>query len=102
MSNDLVTVTIPRSALTMVAPPPEYVSTATCLEVLGVPANTFAKWAKAGAFAAAKEGRLWLARLADVRVYLDSRAKVHERRVRPRVASGADDDLGGATGVRRV
>jgi hypothetical protein len=79
MTNETVTVEIPRSALTVVAPPPERVTQATSLEVFGLPPKTFAALCKRGAFPAAREGRLWVARCADVRSYLDSKTKSHRR-----------------------
>jgi hypothetical protein len=99
--DDLVTITIPRSALTVVAPAPERVSQATSLEVFGLPPKAFVALAKRGAFAAAREGRLWVASAADVRAYLDSKARVHSR---PRKADPEDErtDWAEASGFRKA
>jgi hypothetical protein len=76
-SPDTIMLAVPRSALTVVAPPPERVSQATSLEVFGLPPKRFAALVKNGSFPAAREGRLWVARTEDVRAYLDSKARLH-------------------------
>lgn len=96
MADDTVTLSVPRSALTVVAPPPERVTQATSLEVFGLPPKTFAALCKRGAFPAAKEGRLWVARCEDVRSYLDSKTRSHKR---AKVDSGTFEL---PAGVRRV
>lgn len=79
MTEDTVSIEIPRSALTVVAPPPERVTQATSIEVFGLPPKTFAALCKRGAFPAAKEGRLWVARCEDVRGYLDGKTRSHKK-----------------------
>jgi hypothetical protein len=98
---DTVLLSVPRSALTIVAPPPERVSQATSLDVFGLPPKRFAQLAKAGAFAAAREGRLWLARTEDVRAYLDSKARVHGRTGR-KAAADEREAWAEASGFRKV
>jgi hypothetical protein len=98
---DTIMLAVPRSALTVVAPPPERVSQATSLEVFGLPPKAFVALAKRGAFAAAREGRLWVASTADVRAYLDSKARVHSR---PRKSNPEDErtDWAEASGFRKA
>lgn len=86
--DDLVTVSIPRSALTVVAPPPEFVNQNTA-DVMGLDRETYLRLCKRGAWPVTRAGRLRVARRVDVATYLEANARTLTPR--PRTAACAND-----------
>jgi hypothetical protein len=80
MADDTLTLSIPRSALTVVAPPPEYVHQKTVGAVVGLPARQYLALCRAGAWPVVCDGKLRLARREEVVAYLDGRARILARR----------------------
>jgi len=82
MADDTVTLslTIPREALTVVAPPPEFVHQRNVAAVIGLPPRQYLDLCRRGVWPVAVEGKLRLARREEVVAYLASRARILERR----------------------
>ncbi len=66
MTDDLVTITIPRSAIQVVAAPPAFVHQKTVEAVVGISRRRYAAWAREGRFESRRDGKLVLARTEDV------------------------------------
>lgn len=71
VAEDLVTITVPRSALTVVEPTPLTVTQRTCLKLFSLSKDDYLRLA-GRAFAVKKIGKLRIARYADVAAYLTS------------------------------
>lgn len=72
---ETVMVPVPRASLT-VAAPPATVTQKTSLAVFGIPPRKYLELAACGAFPVKEEGKLRVARYADVERYLTTDAKV--------------------------
>lgn len=66
MKDDLVTLTVPRSALHIVAAPPAFVSQQTVEAVVGISRRRYVAWAKEGRYPVTRDGRRLLAKTEDV------------------------------------
>lgn len=84
---EVVMIPVPRASL-MVAAPPATVTQRTCLAVFGLPPRHYLRLAACGAFAVKVEGKLRVARYADVEGYL-TRGAVVRRAPRPANAGKA-------------
>jgi hypothetical protein len=73
-ADDLVTLQVPRSALQVVAAPPEFVHQGIVETIIGLPARDYLALSKRGAWPVVREGRRILARREAVLAYLDQRA----------------------------
>ena len=94
---ETVTLTIPREALTVVAPPPEFVHQRNVAAVVGLPPAQYLALCRRGAWAVVVEGKLRLARREEVVAYLIDRARMMQRRARLATdgerAAFTDDDM---------
>lgn len=79
-ADDIVVVSLPRSAFTLVAPPPATVTQRTCLAHFGISKDDFLKMAAAGDFPITRRGQLRIARYADVEAALTKGAEPVRRR----------------------
>ena len=80
MAKDTVTLSIPREALTVVAPPPEFVHQKNVAAIIGLPSRQYLDLCRAGAWPVVCDGRLRLARREEVIAHLTARARILERR----------------------
>jgi len=80
MADDTVTLTIPREALTVVAPPPVFVHQRNVAAVVGLPAAQYLALCRRGAWPVVAEGKLRLARREEVVAYLTAQERILERR----------------------
>ena len=85
---DTVTLSVPRSTLTVVAPPPSHVHQGTVEAVVGLGAKAYLRLSRRGAWPVVTEGKQVLARVADVQAYLDA----HAARVTPKKKGTATND----------
>lgn len=92
-----VMVPVPRSMLT-VAAPPATVTQRTSLAVFGVPPRKFLDLAGAGAFPVKVEGKLRVARFADVEAYLTSGSTLRGPPPPPRPANATGKAAASAPG----
>lgn len=79
---DMVTVSIPRSALVVVAPPPDLVHQGNVAAVVGLDPATYLALCKRGHWAVTRVGRLRVARRADVLAYFAACAHKQTRKRR--------------------
>lgn len=91
LDDELVTITVPRAALTVTAPPPSHVHQATVAAVVGLDRKTYLRLSRRGAWPVVIEGRKYLARTADVQAYLDDQAKKLAPRKKPAANEHQDD-----------
>lgn len=78
-AEDVVTVTLPRSAFTVVAAPPATVTQRTCLSLFGISRDDFLKMA-GRKFPVTKHGKLRVARYVDVEAALTEGLETRSRR----------------------
>lgn len=79
LDDEMVTIAIPRSALTVVAAPPATVTQRNCLEEFGISHDDYLKMA-GRKFPVTKHGKLRVARYADVEAALTSGLETRSRR----------------------
>lgn len=72
MTEETVTIEIPRSALTVLAPDPVSITQRTSDAALGLPPRVFLKLCRQGAFPSTRVGRYRVALVSDVRAYLEA------------------------------
>jgi hypothetical protein len=91
-TDDLVTVTIPRSALQLVAPPPVYVHQGNVETVLGLERKSYMAACRNGTWPVTKQGKKYLARVTEVQAYLDRQAVVMTKKKRVRAAANEEGE----------
>lgn len=99
--DDVVMLPVPRSALTLVAPPPEFVTEKNCEQVLGLPAAIYKRAAKSGAFPSTRIGRLHCAQIEVVRAFLLNHAETRSKRVAKAKSANDDEAWALGSGFRR-
>ena len=75
-SEETVTVSIPRSALIVVAPPPSHVDQTTVSAVVGLDRKAYLRHCRAGAWPVTRSGKKLIARTLDVQAFLDKHARM--------------------------
>lgn len=89
-ADDLVTIQVRRSDMTLVAPPPATVTQRNCLDLFGVSRSDYMRMVAKKRFAVRKEGQLRIARYEDVEAYL---AGPRVRRKNEEISSAAPRQL---------
>lgn len=79
---DMVTVSIPRSALVVVAPPPDLVHQGNVAAVVGIDPATYLALCKRGHWPVKREGRLRVSSRVDVLAYFTGGAHKQARKRR--------------------
>lgn len=101
--DELVTVTIPRSALVVVAPPPSHVDQNTVSSVVGLDRKAYLKHSNAGAWPVTRAGKKLLAKTADVQAWIDRQAAPLAKTRAPRLPGPAEfTELPLPKGARRA